>query len=140
MRFEVTTEKARIDFDRVFAFLNGASYWSGGIPRDLFDRAMRNSLCFAGVMGGETVAFARVISDFATFANLVDVFVAPDYRGNGYAKALMDAIVAHPDLQGLRRFMLATRDAHGLYARYGFQAPLLPETLMERYDPEIYRR
>ncbi|MEI9904836.1 MAG: GNAT family N-acetyltransferase [Asticcacaulis sp.] len=79
-------------------------------------------------------------SDFATFANLVDVFVAPDYRGNGYAKALMDTIVAHPDLLGLRRFMLATRDAHGLYAQYGFQAPLLPETLMERYDPEIYRR
>ena len=140
MRFEVTTEKARIDFDRVFAFLNGEAYWSGGIPRELFDRAMANSLCFAGLMGNETIAFARVISDFATFANLVDVFVAPGYRGSGYSKALMDAVMAHPDLQGLRRFMLATRDAHGLYAQYGFHAPRLPDTLMERYDPEIYRR
>lgn len=140
MRFEVTTDRTRMEFGRIHAFLSGESYWAGGIPHDLFDRAMANSLCFAGLLGGETVAFARVISDYATFANLVDVFVAPGYRGNGYATGLMDAITSHPDLQGLRRFMLATRDAHGLYARYGFAAPRFPDTLMERYDPEIYRR
>ena len=140
MKFEVTTEKARIDFDRVFAYLNGESYWAGGIPRELFDRATANSLCFGGLMGSETIAFARVISDLATFANLVDVYVEPDWRGNGYSKALMDAVIAHPKLQGLRRFMLATKDAHSLYAQYGFQSPLLPETLMERYDPQVYRR
>jgi len=140
MRFDVTTDRDRMDFGSIYGFLNGESYWAGGIPQYLFHRAMDNSLCFAGLLGGETVAFARVISDYATFANLVDVFVAPDYRGNGYATGLMDAIIAHPKLQGLRRFMLATRDAHGLYARYGFHAPLFPDTLMERYDPEVYRR
>ncbi len=140
MKFEVTTDRKRIDFDRVFAFINGESAWANGIPRELFDRAMDNSLCFAGLMGGETIAFARVISDYATFANLVDVFVAAGHRGNGYSKGLMDAVIAHPRLQGMRRFMLATRDAHGLYAQYGFRAPLMPDTLMERYDPEIYRR
>ena len=138
MRFEVTTDRARIDFGRVYAFLNGDSAWAAGIPRPLFDRAVANSLCFGGLMGKETMAFARVISDFATFANLVDVYVDRDYRGNGYAHGLMDAVLGHPDLRGLRRFTLATRDAHGLYARHGFQSPLLPETLMERYDPEIY--
>lgn len=140
MRFEVTTDRGRIDFDRVFAFINHESAWASGIPRALFDRAMTNSLCFAGVMGGETIAFARVVSDFATFANLVDVYVEPDWRGHGYARGLMDAVIAHPDLQGLRRFTLATTSAHGLYEKYGFQPPLLPETLMERYDPEIYQR
>ena len=140
MRFEVTTEKARIDFDRVFTFLNGESHWAAGIPRDLFDRAMANSLCFAGLWGQETVAFARVISDFATHATLVDVFVEPTFRGNGYSRALMDAVLSHPDLQDLRRFSLATRTAHGLYEKYGFGPPLFPETLMERYDPEIYKK
>lgn len=84
------------------------------------------------------MAFAHVISDGATFANLVDVFVLPAYRGRGYGKALVQAVMAHPDLQGLRRFTLATGDAHGLYAGFGFTAPLRPASLMERYDPGIY--
>ena len=140
MRFEVTTDRSLMDFDRVYRALNGEAYWSQGIPRDLFDRAMTNALCFAGLLGGEHIAFARVISDYATFANLVDVYVEAPYRGMGYATGVLDAVFAHPDLQGLRRFTLATRDAHALYARFGFHAPLMPETLMERYDPEIYRR
>ena len=139
LRFEVTTDKARIDFDAVYRFLNEQSGWSKGIPRDLFDRAMRNTLCFAGHLEGEQIAFARVITDYATFANLVDVYVVPDYRGNGYATRLLEAVFAHPDLQGLRRFTLATRDKHALYVKFGFHAPLMPETLMERYFPDIYK-
>ncbi len=139
LRFEVTTDTAKIDFDAVYRFLNGESNWSQGIPRDLFDRAMRNALCFAGHLGGEQIAFARVITDCATFANLVDVFVVPEYRGNGYATRLLEAVFAHPDLQGLRRFTLATRDKHNLYEKFGFHAPLLPKTLMERYFPDIYK-
>jgi len=81
-----------------------------------------------------------VISDCATFANLVDVYVVPEYRGNGYAGRLLEAVFAHPNLQGLRRFTLATRDKHRLYEKFGFQSPLFPETLMERYDPDIYKR
>ena len=89
-------------------------------------------------MGSDQVAFARVISDYATFANLVDVFVLPTHRGKGYSKALMAAVFGHPQLQGLRRFALATSDAHGLYAQFGFTAPRRPETLMERYVADIY--
>lgn len=140
LKLIVTTDRAQIDFDRVYRFINGQSGWAQGIPRDLFDRAMANALCFAGSLAGEQIAFARVISDYATFANLVDVFVEPPYRGNGHATALLTEVFAHPDLQGLRRFTLATSDKHKLYARFGFQSPLLPETLMERYDLEIYRR
>jgi GNAT superfamily N-acetyltransferase len=139
LRFEVTTDRDRIDFDAVYRFLNAESKWAEGIPRDLFDRAMRNALCFAGFLGGEQIAFARVITDGATFANLVDVFVVPDYRGNGYATRLLEQVFAHPDLQGLRRFTLATSDKHGLYEKFGFHAPALPETLMERYNPEVYK-
>lgn len=140
MSFEVTTDRSRIDFDAVYRFINGQSYWARGIPRALFDKATANSLCFGGLLGGELIAFARVISDYATFANLVDVFTLPEFRGMGYAAVLLTEVFAHPDLQGLRRFMLATSDAHALYARFGFQSPARPETLMERYDPEIYKR
>ncbi len=128
LRFEVTTDRDRIDFDAVYHFLDAEQ----GIPRDLFDRAMRNALCFAGHLAGEQIAFARVITDCATFANLVDVFVVPEYRGNGYATRLLEAVFSHPDLQGLRRFTLVTRDKHGLYEKFGFHAPLQPETLLER--------
>jgi GNAT superfamily N-acetyltransferase len=138
LRLEVTSDKAKIDFDRVYAFLNGQSHWAEGIPRDLFVRAMLNAECFAGFLAGEQIAFARVVTDKATFANLMDVFVEPQYRGMGHATALLTEVFKHPDLQGLRRFTLATKDKHGLYAKFGFHAPLLPETLMERYHPDIY--
>ncbi len=140
LRLEVTTDKTKIDFDRVYRFLNGHSGWAQGIPHDLFVRAMGNALCFAGFLAGEQIAFARVISDFATFANLVDVFVEPEFRGNGHATTLLKHVFDHPDLQGLRRFTLATADKHGLYSQFGFHAPARPDTLMERYDPEIYQR
>ena len=114
------------------------TYWAKGIPIALVRQSIDNSLCFGGFLGKAQVAFARVVSDYTTFANLVDVFVLPEHRGNGYGKDLMDAVFAHPRLQRLRRFTLATGDAHGLYAQYGFTAPLYPESLMERYFPNIY--
>ncbi len=139
LRLEVTRDKSRIDFDRVYHFLNNQSHWAEGIPHDLFIRAMLNSECFAGSLAGEQIAFARVVTDKATFANLMDVFVEPQFRGMGHATALLTEVFAQLDLQGLRRFTLATRDKHGLYAQFGFHAPLLPETLMERFHPDIYK-
>jgi GNAT superfamily N-acetyltransferase len=110
------------------------------VPYALVEKSIANSLCFGGFIGVGQVAFARVISDYATFANLVDVFVVPEHRGRGYSKALLRAVLGHPELQGLRRFTLATGDAHGLYAQFGFAAPLRPQTLMERYSPDLYGR
>jgi GNAT superfamily N-acetyltransferase len=136
--FRIATEKAELDIPLIHQFLSAQTYWSKGIPFALVQRSIDHSLCFGGFLGKSQVAFARVISDYATFANLVDVFVLPEHRGKGYSKALMDAVFAHPQLQGLRRFTLATGDAHGLYAQYGFTAPLYPESLMERYFPGIY--
>jgi GNAT superfamily N-acetyltransferase len=107
----------------VYRFLSEEAYWSQGLPRDVVDRSIDNSINFAARDGEEIVGFARVVTDRATFAWLCDVFVLPDHRGNGVSTLLMDAVMAHPDLQGVRNFMLATRDAHGLYTKYGF-APL----------------
>ncbi|HRE13523.1 MAG TPA: GNAT family N-acetyltransferase [Usitatibacteraceae bacterium] len=137
---EISTDKSRLDIDTIHGYLNGESYWARGIPRDRVEKAIANSLCFGGYEGGRQVAFARVISDLATFANLVDVFVLESHRGRGHGKAMMAAILAHPDLQGLRRFTLATSDAHGLYAAFGFKAPARPQSAMERYFPDVYRQ
>ena len=134
----ITTEKAELDIPLIHQVLSEHTTWAKGIPLAVVQRSIEHSLCFGGFLGGAHVAFARVISDYATFANLVDVFVLPGHRGRGYSKALMSAVLAHPQLQGLRRMMLATGDAHGLYAQYGFTAPLYPDSLMERYFPDIY--
>ena len=134
----ISTDKAELDLQLIHEFLSGQTYWAKDIPFALVQASIEHSLCFGGFLGNTQVAFARVISDYTTFANLVDVFVLPGHRGKGYSKALMDAVFAHPQLQGLRRFTLATGDAHGLYAQYGFTAPLFPQTLMERYIPDIY--
>lgn len=134
----VSTEEAELDVPLIHHFLSRNTYWAKDIPLPLVQKAIANSLCFGGFIGNDQVAFARVISDYATFANLVDVFVLPEHRGRGYGKSLMDAVFSHPQLQGLRRFTLATGDAHGLYAQYGFTAPQFPASLMERYFPNIY--
>ena len=134
----ISTEKAELDLGLIHQFLSEQAYWSKGIPRATVEKAIAHSLCFGGYVEGRQVAFARVISDFATYANLVDVFVLPAERGKGYSKALMEAVLAHPELQGLRRFMLATSDAHALYAQFGFTAPANPQAFMERYFPGIY--
>jgi len=136
--FRVTTNVGELDTGLVHRFLSEQSSWAKGISRALVERSMAHSLCFGGFLGQEQIAFARVISDYATFANLVDVFVLPEHRGQGYSKALMAAVFAHPQLQGLRRFTLATGDAHGLYAQFGFTPPLYPQSLMERYFPGMY--
>jgi GNAT superfamily N-acetyltransferase len=136
----ITTDRAELDVALIHRFLGEESYWAKGIPRATVERALEHSLCFGGFVGAGQVAFARVISDYATFANLVDVFVLAPHRGRGYGRALMDAVVAHPKLQGLRRFTLATSDAHGLYALYGFKPLARPESFMERHDPGVYAR
>lgn len=136
----ISTDKTQLDVALIHGFLRTA-YWSKGIPLDVVQRAIDGSLCFGGyVDGAGQVAFARVITDLATFAYLADVFVLPEHRGKGYSKQLMEAIMAHPQLQGLRRFMLATFDAHGLYAQHGFSVVERPERMMEIVDLDIYAR
>lgn len=134
----VSVGDAELDVAMIHRFLSQETTWAHNIPMALVQASIANSLCFGGHVGGRQVAFARVISDYATFANLVDVFVLPEFRGRGYSKVLVAAVLAHPQLQGIRRFSLATRDAHGLYAQFGFAAPKYPESLMERYFPGMY--
>lgn len=136
----ISTDKQALDVSLIHHVLSTQTTWAKGIPYGLVRTSIENSLCFGGYLGQEQVAFARVISDYATFANLVDVFVLAEHRGQGYSKLLVEAVLAHPQLQGLRRFTLATGDAHGLYSKYGFTEPCYPRTLMERYFPGIYTR
>lgn len=137
---QITTDKDRLDIELIHRFLCDEAYWSRGIPREVVERAIEGSLCFGGYLDGRQVAFARVVTDGATFGYLADVFVVPEHRGQGHSRTLMAAVMAHPELHGLRRFTLATLDAHGLYASFGFTAPARPETLMERFDPDIYAK
>lgn len=137
---QVSTNKGRLDIELIHRFLSEEAYWSRGIPRKVVERAIEGSLCFGGYLDGRQVAFARVVTDGATFGYLADVFVVPEHRGRGHSRTLMAAVIAHPKLQGLRRFTLATLDAHGLYASFGFAAPARPETLMEKFDPDIYAK
>ena len=136
----ISDDPADVDLDVVHGFLSQQAYWCQGIPRAVVEKGLANSLCFSAWLDGRQVGFARVIGDRATFGYLADVFVLPEYRGRGISKALVAAAMAHPDSQGLRRMMLATRDAHSLYAGFGFTAPARPESLMERYRPDIYRK
>ena len=139
-QLEISDDKGRLDVSLIHQFLSEEAYWCLGIPRSTLQRAINHSLCFGGYLAGQQVAFARVITDRATFGYLADVFVLPEHRGQGHSKALIAAILAHPELQGLRRLSLATSDAQGLYASFGFKPPRTPASLMEIYDPEIYRR
>jgi GNAT superfamily N-acetyltransferase len=129
-----------LDIDRIHEFLSRESYWVPGIHREFVERAIANSICFGVYEDDRQLAFARVISDGAGFAWLADVFVLGDHRARGLGKRLIEFVLAHPDLQRIRRFMLATRDAHDLYSRFGFTALAHPERLMERYDAEALSR
>ena len=135
--YEISTDAARLDVDVIHSFLSN-SYWAKNIPREIVERSIRHSLCFGVFHGGKQIGFARVISDFATFAYLADVFVLPEHRGKGISKKLMETILEHRDLQGLRRFFLATLDAHGLYAQFGFEPLDHPERYMSIHRPNVY--
>lgn len=139
MQFEVSTDPARLDLDIVHGFLR-TSYWASGRQREVVERSIANSLCFGVYEDGRQVAFARVVSDKAVFAYLMDVFVVPEYRGRGIANILMRAVLDHPDLQNLRVFLLATRDAHGLYSQFGFRPLAEPDRWMAIQDPDSDRR
>lgn len=138
--YDISTDPARLDIDAMHAYLS-RSYWSPGIPRETVERAARHSLCFGAYerASGRQVGLARVVTDHATFAYLCDVYVLEEHRGHGLGKRLMDAVMAHPALTGARRAMLGTRDAHGLYARHGFQAPPDDGVLMQILRPDPYR-
>jgi len=139
VQYEVSTDRSRFDVDLIHTFLR-SSYWAANMPRDILDRAIRHALCF-GVFSGQTqVAFARVITDYATFAYLADLFVVPEHRGRGVSKLLLRSILDHPELQGLRRFLLATKDAHGLYAQFGFKPLANPDDFMTIHHPDVYKK
>src|SRR5579863_10403248 len=137
--FVISTDPARLDLRAIHKFLATDSYWAKQIPFDIFARSAENSLCF-GIYdsAGAQVGLARVISDFATFAYIADVFVLDSHRGHGLGKWLMECIQQHPQLQGLRRWVLTTVDAHGLYEQYGFTSPKFPERYMEILRPNMY--
>src|SRR5688572_25989694 len=127
--YEISTDAQRLDVGLIHEFLN-SSYWARDIPREVVERSIEHSLCFGAFAAGRQVGFGRVVTDLATFGYIADVFVVPEHRGRGVAKLLVRAILEHPKLQGLRRLLLATKDAHGLYAQFGFQPLSNPEHLM----------
>lgn len=135
--FMISTDKNLLNVDGIYDYLNNESYWAKGIPRQKLARAIENSMCFGIYLKNEQVGFARVVSDNATFAYICDVFILPGYRGIGLSKWLVQTIVKHPDLKGLRRWSLATKDAHNLYSQFGFSPISRPETWMEIFTPYI---
>jgi GNAT superfamily N-acetyltransferase len=135
--YEISTDPGRLDVTAIHAYLT-RSYWACGIPRAVVERSLAHSLSFGLYRGDTQVGFARVVTDRATFAYLADVYVLEEHRGKGLSKWLVESVLHHPDLQGLRRFLLATRDAHGLYARYGFRPLANPARIMEILAPAAY--
>jgi GNAT superfamily N-acetyltransferase len=137
--FLISTSRERIDLNVVHGFLSNC-YWAKGIPREVVARSIEHALCFGIYDGqGAQVGFARVISDFATIAYIGDVFVLATHRGRGLGKWLMECITQHPGLQNLRRWLLTTRDAHGLYSQFGFTPVKAPERFMELHQPDVYQ-
>lgn len=136
--YTLSTDKTRLDVELVHHYLSTDSYWALHIPRAIVDKAIAHSMCFGLYHGDAQVGFARVITDHSTFGYLADVFILSPHRGKGLSKWMMEYIMAHPDLQGLRRFMLATRDAHSLYAQFGFTPIANPEPLMQVHRPDVY--
>ena len=135
--FTISADPARLDLDVIHGFLSG-SYWAPGIPREVVARSIEHSLCFGIYQEAGQVGFARVITDRATFGYLGDVFVLESHRGRGLSKWLMECIHAHPELQDFRRWVLLTRDAHGLYAQHGWKPIASPKRYMERWTPNVY--
>ena len=135
----LSLDPARLDITAIHAFLTG-SYWSPGVPVDVVARAIAGSVCIGAFQGDAQVGFARLVTDKATFAYLADVYVLVEHRGQGLARAMLDALFAHANVQDLRRIMLATRDAHELYAKYGFTPLGAPDRFMELHRPDVYLR
>jgi GNAT superfamily N-acetyltransferase len=138
--FVVSDDRARLQLAVIHRFLAAESYWAAGIPQDTMARAIDNSLCFGVYAGERQVGFARVVTDRATFGYLCDVFVDAAHRGAGLGKWLVSCVLAHPDLHGLRRVSLMTRDAHDLYRPFGFRGLADPARYLERHNPDVYRR
>jgi len=139
--YTISTDPTRLDLDVIHAFLV-RSYWAEGIPRDVMERSIVHSLGFGLYRHGTQIGFARLLTDWAVFAQLMDVFVLEQWRGRGLGTWLVEVVTTLPELRGLRRFMLGTNDAHELYRRFGFHEPARPDLLMERVDPapDVYRR
>ena len=135
--YQITTDRARLDVPLIHNFLTTESYWAAGRAVEVVQRSIDNSLCFGIYRKDQQVGFARVVTDYATFAWIADVFVLSEHRGRGLSKWLMDVILAHPELQGFRRWVLATKDAQSLYAQFGFIPLHRPERWMERPDPNM---
>ena len=135
----ITTDKEKFDVDLIHSFLTN-SYWAEGISREIVRRSIDGALCFGVFENNKQIGFARMITDKATFAYLADVFIMEEYRGRGLSKWLMQIIMSHPDLQGLRRMMLATRDAHELYKKFGFTPLNNVDRWMHIHDPDVYKR
>ena len=136
--FTISTEKEKLDIDLIHSFLT-RSYWAEGISKEIIRRSIEGALCFGVFENDRQVGFARMITDRATFAYLADVFIIEEYRGRGLSKWLMEVIMSHPDLQRLRRMMLATRDAHELYKKFGFTPLNNVDRWMHIHQPEIYK-
>jgi GNAT superfamily N-acetyltransferase len=130
MNFEFSTDRNRLDVAMIHAFL-ADSYWVPDITRDSVEKCIEHSLCFGVYADGRQIGFARLITDYVRFAHLLDVFILPEFRGQGFSKLLMNNILSHPELQTITRYTLHTRDAHGLYAQFGFTTPANPERQME---------
>lgn len=135
--FTISTDRERLNIETIHRFLSHDSYWAPGRSVETVQRSVDNSFPFGLYHDNQQIGFARVVTDFATFAWVADVFVLPDYRGQGLSKWLMEVILAHPELQGFRRWVLATKDAHTLYKRFGFIPLHKPERWMERPDPNM---
>ncbi len=138
-RFSISTDKSKLDLAVIHEFLR-SSYWSENIPKSIVEKSVKNSLCFGAYEGEKQVGFARVITDYATFAYLGDVFILEAYRGQGLGKRLIQSILEHPELQGLRKWLLVTKDAHGLYRQFGFQDLARPEGYLEIVNPNSYKQ
>lgn len=150
MQTHVTSNLSEMDVDLVYDFISN-SYWSKGIPRAIFDKAIENSLCFGLMQDAKgcqatkqsrttQIGFARMITDRSSFAYLADVFIVEEYRGRGLSAVLLNAVFTHSDMQGLRRIILATKDAHGVYEKYGFTSLDDPARLMHKHTPDIYQQ
>lgn len=135
--YTISDERARLDMALIHRFISEDSYWGQGRPIEVVRRSVDNSMPFGIYHGAEMVGFARIVTDCATFAWLADVFIVEAHRGRGLSKWLMEVVLAHPDLQGLRRWLLATKDAHKLYRQFGFDELRRPERFMERPDPKM---